>query len=33
MSVHSDYNVYGSLAATPTLRHSWNPNNTLEHWQ
>jgi len=37
MSNHSDYNVYSSLTWDPTMRHSWNPNNTLEQgrhrWQ
>lgn len=33
MSNHSDYNVYASLTWNPTMRHSWNPNNTLEQWQ
>jgi parallel beta-helix repeat protein len=33
LSVHSDYNVYGNRTGTPTLRHSWNPDNTLEQWQ
>jgi len=33
MSNHSDYNVYASLTWDPTMRHSWNPNNTLEQWQ
>ena len=32
-SNHSDHNVYANTSWTPTLRHSWNPNNTLEQWQ
>jgi parallel beta-helix repeat protein len=30
---HSDHNVYSSLTWSPTMRHSWNPDNTLEQWQ
>ncbi len=32
-SNHADYNVYANTGWTPTLRHSWNPNNTLAEWQ
>lgn len=30
---HSDYNSYVNTGGTPTLRHSWNPDNTLARWQ
>jgi parallel beta-helix repeat protein len=33
MSNHSDYNVFASRTWNPTMRHSWNPDNTLEQWQ
>lgn len=33
MTVHSDYNVYANTSWTPFLRHSWNPNNTIEQWR
>ena len=33
MSNHSDYNVYAASSAGASLRHSWNPNNTLEQWR
>jgi len=33
MSNHSDYNVYDSTSWPPTMRHSWNPDNTLDLWQ
>ncbi len=33
VTVHSDYNVYANNSWTPLLRHSWNPNNTLQQWQ
>lgn len=32
-SNHSDYNVYADTGWTPTLRHSWNPDNTLSEWR
>lgn len=32
-SNHSDGNVYANTSWAPTLRHSWNPNNTLKQWQ
>jgi hypothetical protein len=32
-SNHADYNVYANTGWTPTLRHSWNPDNTLDEWQ
>jgi hypothetical protein len=32
-SNHSDHNVYANTGWTPFMRHSWNPNNTLEQWQ
>lgn len=30
---HSDYNVFNNGAIPPTLRHSWNPENTLAQWR
>lgn len=33
MTVHSDYNVYANNSWVPTMRHSWNPNNTIEQWR
>ena len=33
MTNHSDHNVYAATTWTPFMRHSWNPNNTLEQWQ
>jgi hypothetical protein len=32
-SNHADYNVYANTNWTPTMRHTWNPNNTLAQWQ
>ncbi len=32
-SNHSDYNVYANTSWTPSMRHSWNPDNTLAEWQ
>ncbi|HPD17531.1 MAG TPA: right-handed parallel beta-helix repeat-containing protein [Planctomycetota bacterium] len=32
-SNHSDYNVYAEGAWPPTMRHSWNPDNTLAEWR
>lgn len=32
-SNHSDYNAYASTSWTPTMRQSWNPDNTLAQWQ
>lgn len=32
-SNHSDYNLYADTSWTPTLRDSWNPNNTLAQWR
>jgi hypothetical protein len=32
-SNHSDYNVYADGPGIPTMRHAWNPDNTLEEWQ
>lgn len=32
-SNHADYNVYANNGWTPSLRHTWNPNNTLLQWQ
>jgi hypothetical protein len=32
-SNHSDYNVFSTACWTPTMRHSWNPDNTLAEWQ
>jgi len=30
---HADYNVYALTTPPPTMRHSWNPDNTLEQWR
>ena len=27
---HSDYNVYAATSWVPTMRHDWNPNNTIQ---
>jgi len=32
-SNHADYNLYANNGWTPTMRHTWNPNNTLAQWQ
>ena len=32
-SNHSDYNLYAEAGWAPTMRHSWNPDNTLREWQ
>jgi hypothetical protein len=32
-SNHSDDNVFADTGWTPTMRHSWNPDNTLAQWQ
>lgn len=32
-SNHSDYNVFSTASWTPSMRHSWNPDNTLARWQ
>lgn len=32
-SNHSDYNIFSNAAWTPTMRHSWNPDNTLDTWR
>ncbi len=32
-SNHSDYNVFANTGWTPTMRHSWNPDNTLAQWR
>jgi len=33
-SNHSDYDIYADTGGTtPTMRHSWNPDNTLAEWQ
>ena len=29
----SDDNVFADTGWTPTMRHSWNPDNTLAQWQ
>ncbi len=29
----SDYNVFSTAAFEPSMRHSWNPDNTLAQWQ
>ncbi len=31
-SNHSDGNIFAS-GSSPTMRHSWNPDNTLEQWR
>jgi hypothetical protein len=33
MTVHSDFNVYANNSWAPTMRHSWNPDNTIEQWR
>ena len=33
VSNHSDFNLLADNGWTPTLRHSWNPDNTLAQWQ
>jgi len=33
LSNHSDYNVYAGGAWSPTMRHHWNPDNTLDQWR
>jgi hypothetical protein len=33
MSNHSDHNLYANTSWTPTMRHHWNPNNTLDQWR
>ncbi len=33
MTVHSDYNIYADNSWVPTMRHSWNPDNTIEQWR
>lgn len=30
---HSDYNVFSTTGRVPTMRHSWNPDNTLDEWR
>jgi parallel beta-helix repeat protein len=32
-SNHSDCNIYDTTSWPPTMRHSWNPDNTLAQWQ
>jgi len=29
----SDYNIFARTSPTPTMRHSWNPDNTLDQWR
>ncbi len=29
----SDYNLYANNCWTPTMRHNWNDDNTLDHWR
>lgn len=29
----SDYNVFANNTWTPTMRHNWNDNNTIEQWR
>ena len=33
LSNHSDYNVFANPSWVPTMRHSWNPDNTLAEWK
>jgi len=33
MSNHSDHNVYANNGWSPTMRHSWNPDNSLDQWR
>ena len=33
LSNHSDGNVYSTLGCAATMRHHWNPDNTLDQWQ
>ena len=30
---HSDYNIFAATSWTPTMRHHWNPDNTLAQWR
>lgn len=30
---YSDYNVFSTVTFQPSMRHSWNPDNTLAQWQ
>ena len=32
-SNHSDYNIFAASTPAPTMRHSWNPDNSLPRWQ
>jgi len=32
-SNHSDGNIYADTVPPPTMRHSWNPDNTLAEWR
>jgi len=32
-SNHSDGNLFATSAEAPTMRHSWNPDNTLAEWR
>jgi len=32
-SNHSDHNVFAQSDPPPTMRHTWNPDNTLAQWQ
>ncbi|MBE3069526.1 MAG: right-handed parallel beta-helix repeat-containing protein [Planctomycetes bacterium] len=32
-SNHSDHNLFAEAGWAPTMRHSWNPDNTLAEWQ
>ena len=29
----SDYNLFANTAWAPTMRHTWNPDNTFAQWQ
>ena len=33
VSNHSDYNIFAANTPSPTMRHSWNPDNSLLRWQ
>ena len=33
MTSHSDYNTYSNTSWVPFMRHTWNPNNTIDEWR
>lgn len=33
LSNHSDYNAFANTSWAPTMRDSWNPDNTLAQWR